>query len=180
MRRSVLESIGYQANLRHTPDMEFWFRLSAFSDVAYVHGADQAWHRDHADSMSAREVNGVRDLGERLETFKALFEGPAGSITGADGLLETAKKALVNEALFTAGLEVDRGLPHPELIQAYLQFAKMADPDITDSNEWSRLERRLQKAGPASQWRPTSIVRRTHSRIRSELNWHGWRRNGVF
>lgn len=180
MRKSVVESIGYQVSLRHTPDMEFWFRISAFSDVAYIHGADQAWHRDHPDSMSAREVDGVKDLAERLETFETLFEGPAGRITGADRLLQTAKNALVDEALFTAGLEIDRGMNHPELIHAYLQFATMVEPGITASARWSRLEGRLQPAGRATQWRLTSIARRTQSRIRSELNWYGWRRNGVF
>lgn len=180
MRRSVVESVGYQANLRHTPDMEFWFRMSAFSDVAYIHGADQAWHRDHPDSMSAREVDGVVDLGERLEAFEALFGGVAGSVSGAYGLLGVAKRALVSEALYTAGLELDRGLRHPELIDAYLRFARQVNPGVECSAEWIHLSTRVSKTSSANPWRLSSIVRRTHSRVRSELNWHRWRRNGVF
>ena len=180
MRRSVVESIGYQANLRHTPDMEFWLRMSAFADVAYVHGADQAWHRDHPDSMSAREVDGVNDLGERLEAFEALFGGVAGRVSGTFGLLGVAKRALVREALFTAGLELDRGLRHPELMDAYLSFARQVNPGVENSTEWLHLSTRANKANSGSQWRPSSVVRRVHSRVRSELNWHRWRRNGEF
>lgn len=179
MRRSVVEEIGYQAPLRHTPDMEFWFRLSAFSDVAYIHGADQAWHREHLGSMSAQEVNGVLDLGERLEAFEALFGGVAGSIPGSAGLLSEARRALVSEALYTAALEVDRGLPHPELVTAYREFAKAAEPGIEGSKEWARLTARL-NSNSANPRQVISLARRVRGRLRSELNWYRWHRNGVF
>lgn len=180
MRRSVVEKIGYQAALRHTPDMEFWFRLSAFSDVAYIHGADQAWHRDHPGSMSAKEVDGVIDLVERLEAFEALFHGAAASVPGTAGFLPAAKRALVGEALYTAALEVDRGLPHPELVHAYREFAKSVQPGIEGSSEWTRLNVRLADSRAAIPRRLASVARRLHGRLRSELNWYRWRRNGVF
>lgn len=179
MRRSVVEEIGYQAALRHTPDMEFWFRLSAFSDVAYIHGADQAWHREHPGSMSAQEVSGVIDLGERLEAFEALFHGVAGSLPGSAGLLAEARGALVSEALYTAALEFDRGLPHPELVTAYREFAKAAEPGIEGSKEWARLEARLNSRTPNPR-QVISLARRLRGRLRSELNWYRWHRNGVF
>ena len=40
MRSSVVERVGGQKYLDHTHDMEMWLRLSAYSDVAYIHGAD--------------------------------------------------------------------------------------------------------------------------------------------
>jgi glycosyltransferase involved in cell wall biosynthesis len=179
MRRSVVEHIGYQAPLRHTPDMEFWFRISAFADVAYVHGADQAWHRDHPNSMSAKEVDGRVDLAERFEVFETLFEGAAGEIPGADVLFRHARSALVNEALYTAGLELDRGLPDPSLFAAYLGFAKDIDPGIDGSSVWEALSRRANN--------PTATgasllprLRRIRGRIRTNVNWRKWHRNGVF
>ena len=74
MRRSVVDKIGGQKHLTHTHDLEMWLRMSAFCDVAYIHGADQAWHREHAQSLSA-QYNGIRDLTERRDAFDALFVG---------------------------------------------------------------------------------------------------------
>ena len=51
MRTSVVQRVGGQQPLMHTHDMEMWLRISAFADVARVNGPDQAWHRDHPDSL---------------------------------------------------------------------------------------------------------------------------------
>jgi glycosyltransferase involved in cell wall biosynthesis len=180
MRRSVVEQIGYQAPLRHTPDMEFWLRISAFADIAYIHGADQAWHRDHPNSMSAKEVDGRGDLAERFEVFETLFGGLAGEIPGADELFRDARGALVSEALYTAGLELDRGLPDPGLFAAYLAFAKDVDPGIDGSALWETLSRRATSPAPAVSANLLPFLRRVKGRIRSNVNWRKWHRNGVF
>src|SRR5664279_5125758 len=52
MRASVVARVGGQRDLAHTHDMEMWFRIAAFSDVVYILGADQAWHRVHEQSLS--------------------------------------------------------------------------------------------------------------------------------
>lgn len=180
MRRSVLEQIGYQAPLRHTPDMELWLRISAFADVAYIHGADQAWHRDHPNSMSATEVDGCMDLGERYEVFETLFGGVAREIPGADELFRDARAALVNEALYTAGLELDRGLPDPGLFEAYRDFAKNVDPRIERSTLWETLSRRVNGSTPAAGVNVLPFLRRVRARIRTNVTWRKWHRNGVF
>jgi len=180
MRRSVVERIGYQAPLRHTPDMELWFRISAFADIAYIHGADQAWHRDHPNSMSAKEVDGCLDLRERYEVFETLFGGPAGELPGADELFREARAALVNEALYTAGLELDRGLPDPALFAAYRAFAKDLDPEIEGSAVWETLSRRINSPAPAGGARVLPFLRRIRGHIRTTMNWRKWHRNGVF
>lgn len=180
MRRSVLEHIGYQAPLRHTPDMELWLRIAAFADIAYIHGADQAWHRDHPNSMSATEVDGSLDLGERYEVFETLFGGLAGEIPGADELFQDARAALVNEALYTAGLELDRGLPDPELFTAYRAFAKDVDPGIEGSAAWETLSRRVNSPAPGATAGVLPFLRRVKGRIRTNVNWRKWHRNGVF
>lgn len=180
MRRSVIEQIGYQAPLRHTPDMEFWLRISAFADIAYVHGADQAWHRDHPNSMSAKEVDGKLDLMERFEAFDALFGGVAKKIPGADELFREARTALVSEALYTARLELDRGLPDTGLFGAYLGFAREVDPGIAGSAVWERVSRRAQNPAPAAGASILPFLRRVKGRIRTNVNWRNWHRNGVF
>ena len=54
MRRSIIDRIGGQRPLAHTHDMEMWLRIAAYADVAYVNGAYEAWHREHAASLSKK------------------------------------------------------------------------------------------------------------------------------
>ena len=145
MRRSVLERIGYQAPLKHTHDMELWFRFSAFADVAYIHGADQAWHREHGESLSAREVDALVDLQERREAFYVLFAGPAGTVAEAGNLRRRATQTLVKEALETARQELDRGAGQSPLYQATLELARELDSAVVHSPAWGRLARRTDK-----------------------------------
>ncbi|TPV49815.1 glycosyltransferase family 2 protein [Pseudarthrobacter phenanthrenivorans] len=178
MRRSVIDEVGYMAPLRHAHDMELWLRMAAFADVGYIHGADQAWHRDHPDSVSAREVDGLVDLRERLEAFDVLFAGVARSAPGAAALLVEARRTLVNEALRTARLELDRGLPHPELFDAYLRFAESIDSSVTAPAHLRSL--RGSHVFHGSRLNPWRLARRIEGRARSVLSWHRWHREGVF
>jgi glycosyltransferase involved in cell wall biosynthesis len=180
MRRSVLDEIGYQAPLKHTHDMELWFRIAAFTDVAYVHGADQAWHRDHSNSMSAREVDNKLDLKERFEAFDVLFKGKAREIGGSGELFRAAQSALVSEALTKAGLELDRGLPDRDLFEYYLAFAKGIRPDIEETSSWHSLRRRAENPASVGRLDPLPFFRRFQGRVRSKLSWSKWHRNGVF
>jgi cellulose synthase/poly-beta-1,6-N-acetylglucosamine synthase-like glycosyltransferase len=180
MRRSLVEELGWQAPLRHTPDMELWFRLSAFADVAYVHGADQAWHRDHQDSMSAKEVDETVDLRERWEAFEVLFGGPAAALPDAAGLQASARRTLTAEALATARHELDRGAGTSPLYLLCLELAQSLDPAVTDSGEWARLAQ-LSSSTAAPPWlQVQSLANRTLGRIRSELQWYRWHRTGVY
>ena len=180
MRRSVLDEIGYQARLKHTHDMELWFRIAAFTDVAYVHGADQAWHRDHPNSLSAREVDNKLDLMERFQAFDVLFKGKAREIGGSGELFRAAQSALVSEALSKAGLELDRGLPDRDLFEYYLAFAKGIRPDIEGTTSWHSLRRRAESPASAGRLDPLPFFRRFQGRVRSQLSWSNWHRNGVF
>jgi hypothetical protein len=180
MRRSVLEQIGVQASLRHTHDMELWFRFAAFTDIAYIHGADQAWHREHSSSLSAREVDEIVDLQGRREAFDVLFSGPAGGIEGAAALRWEATQALLKEALATAGHELDRGAgPSPIFIYC-LELAKELDPTVTQRSSWRRLNRRAEATIVPPWTRLGSLARRGLARAKSELAWWNWHRNGVF
>lgn len=180
MRRALVDELGYQAPLSHTPDMELWLRLSAFSDVAYIHGADQAWHRDHPDSMSAKEVDGLLDLAERQQAFDVLFQRTAGRLPESESLETTVRSTFLNEALQTALLEIDRGLPHPTLFQAYLDIARSISPDIENSVEWANISTRSSEISPSYWEQIMRVKRRLRRRIYSEIKDHQWQRNGVY
>lgn len=179
MRRALLETLGYQSQLRHTPDMELWFRLSAFADVAYVQGADQAWHRDHEASMSAKEVDDLVDLRERHETFEVLFDGVASNVEGVSDLRSTAIHTLATEALLSAQHEMDRGAEGSTLSVSFRELAREIDPLVATRPAWARLIQREEAVGtlPGSRFIPWA--RRLAGRIRAGLMWWRWHRTGV-
>jgi hypothetical protein len=180
MRNSVLRDIGPQAPLAHTHDMEYWLRFAAFSDVAYVHGADQAWHREHSESLSAREVNGQVDLQERLEAFATLFGGRARSIPDAANLAATARSALVADAIRAARHELDRGVRESNFLSACLDFARANGQGRDVTSAVHQLEWRARRASPSSFSRGASGVRRFGGRMRRYVQTQNWHRNGVY
>lgn len=179
VRRSILEEIGYQAPLRHTHDMELWFRIAAFADVAYIHGADQAWHREHSMSLSAREVDVFVDLQERREAFEVLFNGPAGRISEGPVLRQAATQALVSEALLTARHEQDRGSRDSQLHSSCLDLAIRLDPGVARRPLWRALTKT--SLSSSTRWlRTMGLARRLRGRFISQLRWNRWHRNGVY
>ncbi|WP_082072059.1 glycosyltransferase family 2 protein [Pseudarthrobacter chlorophenolicus] len=180
IRRSLLERYGYLSPLAHSHDMELWLRLSAFSDVAYIHGADQAWHREHARSLSATSVNDLVDFRERAAAFRILFEGPAGAHPDSTSLHALARRSLAKEALWKTRHELARGIQFSSLRTTWLDLSAAMDPAITGSPEWNRLHR------PPAEWflppllRPRAVALRLRGRIKSDLAWHRWHRTGVF
>lgn len=180
MRRSLLDDLGYLAPLAHSHDMELWLRLSAFSDVAYIHGADQAWHREHVASLSAKSVNELVDLRERVAAFDVLFAGPVAGRLEANELFATAKRTLAKEAARTARHEHDIGA-HDGPFYAYcLELARTLDPGIVHTHLWSRLNRLSTDQPISPSLRIGSLVSRLYGRIRSELQWRRWHRKGVY
>lgn len=178
MRRSVLTEIGPQAPLRHTHDMEYWLRFAAFSDVGYVNGADQAWHREHAASLSATHVDPVVDLRERADAFRILFAGVAGTRPEVGPLAPVATAALAREAMAAAQHEVDRGVPDPVTLAAFLDIASDLDPTLRASAGWLRAGRALDE--PPGRFSPGAVLRRAGGRLKSDIEWHRWHRKGVY
>ena len=69
-----------------------WLRLAAVGDVAYVGGADQALHREHAGSLSVNEGSGaLLDLRARADAYDRLFANVGDRLTGAPGLHDRAR-----------------------------------------------------------------------------------------
>lgn len=138
MRMSVVQQVGGQRPLAHTHDMEMWLRLAAFADVAYIAGADQAWHRDHAVSLSAREVDRSRDLRERLDAFKELGAGVARERPGVQELVARARASVAVDALRMARHERDRRPGVRGDVDALLAVALEADPTIVSTRLWAQ------------------------------------------
>ena len=99
MRASVVDQVGGMRALAHTHDLEWWMRIARASDVGWIAGADQALHRVHDDSLSAREVDVIRDLHERADAFGTLFTDGRGDPAEDERMLGIARDALGNEAL---------------------------------------------------------------------------------
>jgi hypothetical protein len=180
MRSSVVKRVGGQMPIAHAHDMEMWLRISAFSDVGRVDGADQAWHREHSASLSSRKVDLLKDLSERREAFDVLLAGPAGTIPEAAALRRMSTRALAREALRTACHMLDRGKATEESVETLTGFALEADPAGKDLSEWRQFERRL-SLGPARvRRRPWFAATALRRRITWELRYRRWTRTGVY
>lgn len=177
MRKSIVDIVGGQQPLAHTHDMEMWLRISAFSDVAYIRGADQAWHREHAESLSSREVDLVRDLVERRDAFRALFSGKAKQLEQAKELLRSSLQAIARHALDEAARAYSRGDVGYE---RYKEIARTAVEDIEIYPEWLA----LQKLTSIRPWQvanhPAFLLRQVRRKLRQRMSWRRWHRNGVF
>ncbi|GHS87603.1 glycosyl hydrolase [Actinomycetota bacterium] len=180
MRSAVVARVGGQQPLAHTHDMEMWLRVAAFSDVAYVGGADQAWHREHAASLSARKVDQMVDLRERLAAFDTLFAGQAREVRGASGLHETARRALALEALGRLRYELDRGRRRPGLADELFGFARAAWEPVVDEPQWDRLRRRVADGRDPAWGRIAATARVGWARVDDRLRARRWATRGEY
>jgi cellulose synthase/poly-beta-1,6-N-acetylglucosamine synthase-like glycosyltransferase len=178
MRRSVVRRTGGQRPLAHTHDMEMWLRIAAFSDVAYIVGPDQAWHRDHAASLSAREVDTLVDFSERLRAFRELGSGAAAGRDGVSELVARATASVAREALTLAGHRLDVGRADFAELTGFLAVAEDADPSVRGTASWTRIY-----AGARDSRRPNRISTARH-RIVGRVSWNRrqrrWSRTGTW
>jgi glycosyltransferase involved in cell wall biosynthesis len=180
MRKSIVDEIGGQQNLAHTHDMEMWFRVSAFSDVAYIHDVDQAWHRDHKDSLSARNVDTLKDLLERRDAFQVLFAGMAGQLPESNYLLNNAMRAVAAQALNEAIRAHSKGPSMRSDVERYVDIAKATTTDFETLREWRLLQRWLQYASQDVESHPAFFAQRVLRKLQQIIAWRRWHRSGVF
>ncbi|WIY54205.1 glycosyltransferase family 2 protein [Devosia sp. YIM 151766] len=179
MRMSVVERVGGQQPLEHTHDMEMWLRLAAFADVAYIHGADQAWHREHPASLSARKVDNYRDLVERHLAFETLFAGIAGKNPEIARLRESAMEAIARSALHAAIHCYDHGLGSSPAVERYLDVARRVGCP-TNLPEWKMLQRRIIVGPERAPRHPAVMIDRIVRRFENASKWRRWHREGIF
>lgn len=180
MRSAVVRKVGGQQPLAHTHDMEMWLRLAAFSDVAYIHGADQAWHRDHAESLSARAVDSYRDLVERHQAFDTLFSRVGGEIPESEALRKEAMVAIASSGLSLAARCYEHGAGKVAEAAQFIAFAKALVPDLTAVPGWRGLQRRIAVGPERTPRDPLVVLDRIRRRLASRRSWRRWHRDGVF
>lgn len=179
MRRSVVDRVGGQNALAHTHDMEMWLRMSAFCDVAYIHGADQAWHREHADSLSARHVDALRDLLERRDAFEVLFAGPAGGLPEAGRLRAAAMRALATDAVELASRQYDHAGADAALAARLRAIALSLVPDAAALPGWSGMERRMAMGARRASRHPLFFAERVLRGLAGRYRRRRWHRAGI-
>jgi glycosyltransferase involved in cell wall biosynthesis len=180
MRTSVVQRVGGQQPLAHSHDMEMWLRISAFADVARVNGPDQAWHREHPQSLSARMADPLKDLRERRAAFDVLFAGPAGSIPEATVLQRLASHAIAREALDRACHLYDRGKATGTMVNALTELAREVVPVDEMPSDWRQLERRTALGAERVQRRPWYVMAAIRRRLENEFSTRRWARTGSY
>ncbi len=179
MRASVVRRVGGQRNLAHTHDMEMWFRIARESDVGWVAGADQAWHREHDASLSAREVDVITDLRERASAYDLLFTGDGAGTAEDARLHELAKGALANEALVRTSQAYSAGRGGSAETAGYLDYARglgVSLDDLPNSRALHTAERLGQKGAVLS---PYLFLRAMLHRVTLEWRKIEWRQTGL-
>jgi GT2 family glycosyltransferase len=179
MRRSVVDVVGGQRELAHTHDMEMWLRIASMSDVGYVAGADQAWHREHDASLSQTLDPVFGDLQDRRDAFDVLFSWTERRTHDTAGLRILANRALADEALRAIVHMYDRNKLDVQLRSRYLTFAAEtptgAEP-LPREREVARLMRRAAHRSASA----LQILRAAGRRVRHDVEWARWHREGVF
>ncbi|MDI7860717.1 glycosyltransferase [Rhizobiaceae bacterium n13] len=175
MRRSIVDQVGGQKALAHTHDMEMWLRLSAFSDVAYINGVDQAWHREHSRSLSATEVDSLRDFQERRAAFEVLFDGPVGNLYEAAQLRAAATHALATYCVEASCRCYDHIDVNLERVELFSQYARELIPDVTQIPGWQGLQWRMAVGAGAAAYHPVFVLERLRRGLATrwrKLRWH--------
>lgn len=180
MRRGVVDVVGGQRPLKHTHDMEMWLRIAAHADVAYILGADQAWHREHPSSLSRGAEDPFVILSELRAAFEVLFSG-IGSLTAAhQDARSQARRAVAVAALDHAQSLIDNGTAS-DVCGRLQEFAIETDPTVSGTPEWERVARAAHSGrgrGPLAKVR--GVLPRARRRVRHQRRHQRWARTGVY
>ncbi|WP_125131195.1 glycosyltransferase family 2 protein [Microbacterium sp. 10M-3C3] len=176
MRREVVDAVGGQRPLAHTHDMEMWLRIAAVSDVGYVEGADQAWHREHAGSLSQTVDADLGDIVDRWDAFRTLFAWSRDVLPETDALERVAARAFAAEAIDRIVHMYDRGRFQPEVAERLRAFAD----SVSDTPATTAALERAAGRGPHARPLPWQVARAAYRRVASDVRYRRWHRYGVF
>jgi glycosyltransferase involved in cell wall biosynthesis len=172
LRSALLRESGpMDPSVTYAPDMEIALRLAAISDIGYVAGADQALHREHADSMSETDGAGVLvDIQARRTAFDRALLARADS----ERFRSRARRALARDALRLASAAADRTRD----AMAGRDLVGFATDVCPESRGW-RSYRRLEAPSPIVARSLAAVGRKARRRIRSEAYFARWMVAGV-
>jgi len=181
MRKSVVDTVGGQRDLAHTHDMEMWLRMSTVADVAYLDGVDQAWHREHPDSLSNSAEAPIVILNEVRKAFDVLFSAAGESIHDSAELHEKAHRALASEALDQVWRQFDRGASADD-VRNLLDFAASCTSDMRATRAWQDAARRAERASatPRILARLRGVLPRLRRRLRTRARYKRWSKTGEY
>ncbi|SFN98881.1 Glycosyl transferase family 2 [Geodermatophilus obscurus] len=179
MRTSVVRDVGGQRDLAHAHDMEMWLRLARAADVARLDGPDQAWHREHEASLSAREVDGLTDLHERALAFATLFGDGRGDPVESQRLHGLARRALAREALLGACQGYVRGWADDASTRPLLDFAHAMVDDVDDLPEAARLRASRRAGARRARYVPRLVAPAVLTLVDRRLRARAWQRTGL-
>lgn len=175
MRRSVVDRVGGQRPLAHTHDMEMWLRIAAVSDVAYIEGADQAWHREHPGSLSQSLDADLGDLVDRWDAFRTLFAWSKDILPETAEFAALARRRLADEALDRIVQMHDRGRYDAAIAARLERFATDLDRASLATSPLAAAARNAAKAP-----RPWRMARQAYRRLANDSRFRRWHRHGVF
>ena len=179
MRTAVVRDVGGQRDLAHTHDMEMWLRLARATDVGWLEGPHQAWHREHDASLSALQVDVLTDLEERAEAFEVLFRDGLGRPEQSERLHRMARTALGREAVRRVCQAYVRGWGGSTTTDAYLAFARRMVGDLGGLPE-TRFMQASMKAGPRrARYVPRLLIRAASVRFESRMRRRMWAVTGL-
>ncbi|MGA7205647.1 MAG: glycosyltransferase family 2 protein [Specibacter sp.] len=179
MRTSVVRHVGGQRELAHTHDMEMWMRIARASDVGWIDGADQAWHREHSGSLSARKVDLMTDLDERAAAFQMLFTDGEGHQATASRRLETSLHAVANEAVARACQAFVRGRGDSAEVRGYLEFARTIAGDLNRLPHGPTLQKSMELGASGSRRSPVLLARAAAYRLGNDYRRFRWKATGL-
>ena len=93
---------------------------------------------------------------------------------------KSARRALAAESLALAAGTFDRRNGNPVLVDRFVDLARTIEPAVETVPGWQELQRRMALGPWLSSCHPLFVLRRIHRRLRSELQWMRWHRQGVF
>lgn len=179
MRSSVVERVGGQRPLGHTPDLEMWMRIARESAVGWVGGADQAFHREHADSMSATGLDVMTDLNERAEAFEILLTDGRGDIAENARMLALARAALADEALARTVSAYAKGRGGTDETDGYLGFAESMAVDVKTLPHGAAALKAVRLGPVRARFSPALITNAATRKLAGQWSRLEWRSRGL-
>lgn len=177
MRTSVLRATGgYRSDLPQAGDFEMWLRASAVSDVGFLAGVDQAYHRSHGRNLnrtmfqSGTDKGQLVDLVQRWQSLQAVFDSVGRGLAEGSNLEEIARNTMARQAIEHINYAYARGFRgFPE--EDFEAFAKELNPRVGQTRLGRSLARRRRLgmstlplhpllALPALHWRFKEVLRR--------------------
>lgn len=135
MRTAALKQVGgYNPELPHAGDLEYWIRTAARWDVGWIRGPVQAYYRVHGANMHLTDFAGEgANLRQLLLAFASLdYPEIVAALPDSPRLHDMARATIARRAMETAAVASDS--EHDDALAAELiELAHSAHPEVATS-----------------------------------------------